>query len=424
MFRIENPDRSSWRPFVQIVAAIIILPLIACAKPPLPADGPGGRDAQGPRAETPYRPDALLLDAISGRERAVAEGNAARFHDLLYTGDPEFLLERTRWFEYRQSAEIRDYRLEAESVFLPPGGEGDELLVVIRQSYTIGTDSEERTVLSVDLYRKENRLWLYAGPAFAPIASDHFAVKYALPPEALGEPAAARELRLAAARRVAGQAERAWSLVLASYGEMPPGPVTLKLYPDRELLRQDSKITIPRLFNGWGEPGEPIKLWLNPDPKRDFTSILAHELVHKTTLARAANQCSWFAEGLANSLGSFPAIGGNYLDGGFHTSKDYERNLEWLENQDPETIVTDEAWWLYGGMAGAVLDFTRQTWGSDSPRRIVEELARMPQPERAYVYSLNDAGYRADLRAAIRAALGVEWKKYDELWLAWIKGRG
>lgn len=410
---------------IATLSLVIFLPavmsLAACATPP------AGGSATGSGAEVKARIDSQLEAVITGRERAVQDGDDVGFRALLYAGDPEFLLERTRWFGYRQSVEISDYRLKAESAFkrrisMDPGS-GDEMLVVVRQSYRIGPDKEERFVRSVDSYRASGRDWLYAGPAFTEMDSGHFSVKYALQPEALGEAESARKERLVAAGRVAGQAEKAWSVVLASYGEAPPAPVTLKLYPDRELLRQDSKITIPRLFNGWGEPGEPIKLWLNPDPRRDFTAVLAHELVHKTTLAKAANQCSWFAEGLATSLGSFAVMGGNYLDGGFHKKEEYSRSIEWLETQDPETIDSDEAWWLYGGMAGAVLDFTRQTWGADSPRRIVEALGDLPQPDRAYVYTLHDAGYRDDLRSAIRTALGVEWKDFDKAWLAWIRSR-
>lgn len=353
------------------------------------------------------------------------------FLELLAPGDAEFLLERERWFDYRAGAELQDYRLELEAAWLPAGAgpgalgatAGEELHAVLRQSYRIGPGREERRVAFVDRYRREAGGWLHAGLASAEIPTAHFLVLYALPPEALGEGAAERELRLARASRVAAQAERAYAIVTASYGEAPEGRTTLKLYPDRELLRQDSKITIARPFNGWAEPGESIKLWLNPDPARDFAAIVAHELVHKTTLTQARNQCSWFAEGLANSLGSFEAMGGNYLDGGFHKREDYARSLSWLEGIDPESVPDDATWWLYGGMAGALVDFIREEWGNEAPRRLVEALAARRRPEAAYVYALVDAAYREDLRAALAEVLGLDWAGLEERWLAWLGRR-
>jgi len=362
--------------------------------------------------------EAALREALALRAKAIVEKDKALYMSLLDQADAEFLLEQSRWFDYRLSAELFDYTLEAES--LQAAGEG-EALVILRQSYRIGLNKDERLVRFVDRYRVGADAWRYADLAFAPLETEHFIVNYALPPEALGDSKEARTERLRGAEKVARHAEKAWATIRASYGETPPDKTVIKLFADRELLRQNSKIILNRLFNGWGEPGESLKLWLNPDPKRDFSSVIAHELIHKVTLTTASNLCSWFAEGLANCLGSFPAMGGSYLDGGFHKASDYDRGIAWLEAFDPDLVDNDADWWIYGGMAGTVVRFMVETWGADAPRRLVRALADYRQPERGYVYSLHDAAYRADLAGAIAQTCGVDMLEFDRLWRDWIR---
>ncbi|TFG83902.1 MAG: hypothetical protein E4H20_04495 [Spirochaetales bacterium] len=346
-----------------------------------------------------------ITEAVGSYRQAFAEGDKALYLSLLFPGDAEFRLEQSRWFDYRLAARIEELAVSIESMEkLSP----EEYAVVLHQSYLIGEEREPREVRFTRLYRRSGESWLDADLAFGVYESEHFMMRY--------QDTAA----LADVERVARDAEAAWRIVNSGYGAAPFEKTVVKLFVDRELLRQNSKITIGRLFNGWGEPGESIKLWLRPDPAYSFRSLLAHELVHKVTLTESANLCSWFAEGLANQYGSFPAYGNSMLGSGVHSPADYELSIGWLENFDPEAVDNDEDWWLYGGMAGVVVEFMASRYGHDAPRRIVQALKAWPQEREGYVWSIHDAMLRGYLAAAIEQVLDLDMAQFDAAWLAWI----
>ncbi|MDP3176526.1 MAG: hypothetical protein Q8M76_01400, partial [Spirochaetaceae bacterium] len=234
--------------------------------------------------------EAAVRSAVAERERAIIEKDKNLFMSLLAPGDEEYLLEQSRWFDYRLSADVNEFRLEVEGVEASAPG---ELRATLRQSYLIGPGRERRDVRYIQVYCFSEGGWKDADLAFDRIETAHFSVRSAIPP---GETAGERSSRASRSEKAARDAESAWAVVARAWGTEPVGRATVKLFVDRELLRQNSKITIGRLFNGWGEPGESIKLYLRPEASRSYVSVIAHELMHKTTLAIARNQCSWFAE--------------------------------------------------------------------------------------------------------------------------------
>ncbi|MBU0926358.1 MAG: hypothetical protein KKA67_01280 [Spirochaetes bacterium] len=357
-----------------------------------------GRDASGVEA------------AVAARAAAISSGDKALYMSLLVPDDPEFTLEQSRWFDYRLSATISGFELRVES--LEKLGE-DEYVAAIRQSYRIGEPGEPgepREVAYTERYRRVNGAWLDADLYLKAKESDHFVLKYQ----------ASVEDKSAAA--ILEQAESAWYSVRRAYGDAPAGKTTLKAFSDRELLRQNSKITIGRLFSGWAEPGESIKMWVRPDPKYAYKPTLAHELVHKLTLSVAPNQCSWLAEGLANYYGNFAAQDWDYLSSGYHKPSDYDRSVAWLAGIDSQLIADDAEWALYGGMAGTVVRFMAERYGKETPRAVVKALSAGASPVRGgYVYAIHDAAWREDLAAAILTVLGIGMDRFDADWRAWIE---
>ena len=380
-----------------VLAALLAAGLLSCAGAP------------------PTRPAAPLLAAqdeaavraaVARRAEAVATGDKDLFMSLIATGDPAFALERSRWFDYRLSAEIDGYSLEVEDI-RPEGP--DECSVALRLEYRIGPGREARATRFVERYRRAAGTWLDADLRLVELASEHFA---------LGYQEGIDELR---ARTVLAYAESAWLAVRGSFGEAPAGRTRLKLYADRELLRQDTKITIGRLFSGWAEPGESIKLWLRPDPGYSYAPLVAHELVHAVTLEIAAGQCSWFAEGLANHFGNFAVAGADHLQSGYHSPADYGRGLGWLGATDPEAVASDAEWAVYGGMAGSAIRFLRERYGWRAPRLLLEELGGSGAPRsEGYVYAKHDARYRESLDEALRKVLGVGPLELEESWEDWL----
>lgn len=352
---------------------------------------------------------AAVKAAVAWRAAAIAVGDKEGFMSLLAPGDGESLLEQSRWFDYRLTAEISGYGLEVLS--LRPVGK-DACEAALRLRYRIGSPGEERALDYLQLYRRIDGTWLDADLVFDLLESTHFLIKFE------------RGIDRQRVWRIQADAERAWELVEDSWGEAPAAVTTLKIFADRELLRQNSKITVSRLFSGWGEPGESIKLWLRPDPAYSYTPLLAHELVHKVSLSTSRNLCSWLAEGIANCFGFFPAMGGTYLDTGYHQASDYDRSLAFLASVDPDAVTTDAEWALYGGMAGMVLRFIVESHGEGKPQELVRALAAYPAIEGGYSFSRHDAAYRAQLADCLPAVLGVDLDGLDAAWRAWIARLG
>jgi len=401
----RNPSYTPPMKFAPALLAALALASCAAAPATPPADS---------APATPAAPvlsagdEAAIRAAVALRARAVAEGDKALYLSLLAPGDPAFLLEQSRWFDYRLSAVLSEFILEVES--LEASGPG-ECAVALRQRYLYGPNGEVRDCRFVQLYRKVDETWLDADIAFRTLQSGHMEVRYDEGVDGLR------------AARILGDAEKAWTTVRDSYGEAPARRTVVKLFSTQELLRQNTKITIGRLFYGWGEPGESIKLFVRPDPSRSYVPVLAHELVHVVTLETSKNLCSWFAEGLANRFGNFAVLGGTYLDSGYHKPSEYDRSVRWLGSVDSQTIDDEYEWGIYGGMSGAVVGFLAERYGPDAPRAVVRALAAYPQVQEGYVYAEHDARFRGYLDGAMKTALGVGLEEFDLAWREWIRNR-
>jgi len=94
----------------------------------------------------------------------------------------------------------------------------------------------------------------------------------------------------------------------------------VKLYTDRELLRQRTYPIIERQFTAWGEGNESLKIYTGFPNVAMYEATIRHELVHHITLKMSSNRlCSWYAEGLAVHYGnSVIARGGLHYDQADH----------------------------------------------------------------------------------------------------------
>jgi len=399
-------DSSRWgsamnnaREYAFVAAICAVALIVSC----------GATNPEGRAPARLSRDDAAAVrGALERRASAVSSGDKAQFISLLAKDDPEFVLEQARWFDYRMSATIADFKLVAEAI-VPRADSACAVTIVM--SYRIGDPGEARTVRYIERYEKRDGVWLDADLDLALKESDHFVLRYQA------------EAGEGSVKRILENAESAWYAVKGSYGEAPSGKTNLKAFSDRELLRQNSKITIGRLFSGWAEPGESIKMWVRPDPEYEYTSVLAHELVHKMTLAQASNQCSWFAEGLANYYGSFAVFGGDYLYLKYHEPADYDRSMVWLGSLDSQAIDDDKQWAVYGGMSGTVIRFIVERYGKETPLALLQTLSSYPQEREGYVYATHDAALRDQLAGAVKSVLGIGMDRLDADWRAWIRSQ-
>lgn len=353
--------------------------------------------------------EAGLRHAIAAQAAAVAAGDRGTWLGSFGAVDAEFALERERWFDYRTETAVSDWRTVVEGLEWRSAG---ECVARLRTTYRVGGEKAPREVAEARLYAFSAGRWVDRDLAWSETRTEHWIVRYS--PEAPASVVA----------RAASEAERAWRLVRDGYGAAPDGRSVLKLYADSEVLRHDTKIGLARVFNGWAERGESVKLWLRPDGSWRPAATLAHELVHKVSLGESANLCSWFAEGLAMRYGSFPGFGGSYLDSGLHRLSDYDRPLAWLEGFDPDAVAAEGEWQVYCGMAEALVRTMEATWGPNAPHRLVLALAAWPQPAAGYVWKRDDAERRAWFYAALEKEFGGGREELEAAWRRRIEAGG
>ncbi len=375
------------------LALFLSVVLLSCAgRPPAAKASPAEID------------ETAVASAVAARARAIADGDKAAFMALAAPGDASFILERSRWFDYRMSAAVSDFSSKILGV-TPVGG--SECVVSVAESYRIGPGRELRAYSCDRRYRKVDGEWLDADLDFSALSTAHFDVK------------ATRDVAPERIASIAVLAERGREAVALAYGAAPERRVAIKLYGDRELLRQDSKITIGYLFSGWAEPGESIKAWVRPDPSYAYDGLVAHELVHIATLEASKNLCSWFAEGLASHYGNFRLKPG-YLDAAALRRDGRPWSLERLGSFDPEAEGPPDERRDYYPAAATFMKFLEERHGAGAPRRVVEALAAYPQIGEGYVYARHDAACRAYLALAFEDALGEDAASLDAAWLSWM----
>ena len=159
-------------------------------------------------------------------------------------------------------------------------------------------------------------------------------------------------------------------------------------------MRELTKVSAERTMYGWYEYPESIKIAVRKSNRYSYTRTLAHELMHKTSLSKARNQCPWFAEGLAVYFGTFQA-------------------LEYITERSEES--------RFYGTSGMVVKHIEACYGRGKSKDLVAALSRYPQTDEGFEYQKHNALYTRQLHEAIQATLGVDSATFNDRWLAWIK---
>ena len=220
---------------------------------------------------------------------------------------------------------------------------------------------------------------------------------------------------------IAENAETAFRLVQQAYGDVPQDITLIKIYDDPYLVRELTKVSAERTMHGWYEYPESIKIAVRKSNRYAYTRTLAHELMHKTSLSKARNQCPWFAEGLAVYFGTFQALGGTYIDRGWLTTREHVHPISWLEEKNPENLTERSEESRFYGTSGMVVKHIEACYGRGKSKDLVAALSRFPQTDEGFEYQKQNALYTRQLHEAIQATLGVDSATFNDRWLAWIK---
>ncbi|WBW98124.1 hypothetical protein [Oceanirhabdus sp. W0125-5] len=235
-----------------------------------------------------------IEDFIKEQEQYIIEKNKEKYMETLSKDEEEYYWEKIHWFDDIISSDIEGYSLEVLKV-----EKVDDLKFRAELLQKYHCNEKDYSLKYANIYRiKDNKILDY-DLDFKTFETEHFIIKY------LG--------KLQLKEWLCEQVEKGYNIATGNYGQTLKDKTIIKLYDDRELLRQSVKLSFGWQFGGWYEYPESIKFLKLKNFTDYFKRGIAHELIHKLTIEEAANNMPyWLAEGLAEHFSKEEGIGDRY----------------------------------------------------------------------------------------------------------------
>jgi len=202
-------------------------------------------------------PENEIRNFISTRLAAIREGDLDAYIETVDSSDSYYVNEQRRWFHEMTTFPFEDLEIDLEAFMeAPPLGHGN-YKATFRQTHTY---AGEKFDFSYDLLLKidDNELNINRVTdqryAFKRSETEHFTI-YSMEDEQNAEV-------------LSGYLEECYDVIITQFSLIPDEKLPVKMFTDRELLRQRTVPSSQWLFTGWGEPNESMKLWTG---KSDIT---------------------------------------------------------------------------------------------------------------------------------------------------------
>jgi hypothetical protein len=263
------------RLFLRPLLLLSLLSAIGCTGPSTLAS------AWSPPSAAPSELDGLL----QSMQAAVLAGDRDGYLALVDPSDPVFALEHARWADdWAGPNPVAEYSLQLADVEITGEAATGELAV----RWALEADNTLRTASFAARFTHGSGRWLYAGEAWDSTEVEHFSVLVA---PGLGETVPS----------IVADLPGIFDHVTTSLGYVPAASMEIKVYADAGALVANTLLSLPDI-GGWNEPGEALKLRLDPENPSSAPAI-AHEFTHFVVFDRAGTHRSlmpwWLDEGLA-----------------------------------------------------------------------------------------------------------------------------
>jgi hypothetical protein len=334
------------------------------------------------------------IQVFSRKANAVHTKNREQFLQTIDTNNREYYYEQFHWFTDVESNPIENYTLDIQNI---EPIDINTQIVTLTQRYRFQGRDYETTYKTRLVHTPEG--WRDGDLAFNSKETEHFIICYFDEDAALAD-------------RVAEEAEVAYAILAERIGDTPQDKTVIKLYNDKELLRQSVKLSFAWQFGGWYEYPESIKVLSTGSENRVFIGTIMHELTHKITLGWAKNNLPyWFSEGLAVHYSGYDGLtsGTNYIP----VAELEKINLEILTDRKQ---ISD-----YYNVSANVVRYIATAYGEDKLKALVRELANFPSS--AGTIAEVDKDNIAKFREAVPRVLGVPFDQFDQNWQAFIKSQ-
>lgn len=304
--------------------------------------------------------EEAIIQIMDNRLKAIQEKDYDGYMRTITKNNVYFFNEQERWFMEMTDPIIMDLSFEIRSTEILDEGTG---IAWIRQHHMTTEVFDFEYPL---LFKYEKDQWMDHGYGFEVQKADRFTIKH-----------------MAGERRVdefKDMLDLAYDNLEGIYQERPHEDYEMKLFHDRELLRQR---TIPAhgwLFTGWSESDESLKLFTgHPEGYGGYPGVVQHELVHHITIRICNNNLPvWLLEGIAMYDGTA------YYD--FHDSSLLSRmtkagvsqTIDQLESLDVSSNLTGEQIVNFYNTSYMIVNYICDTYGHESLMDLFYEAGKKP----------------------------------------------
>jgi hypothetical protein len=282
-------------------------PIVACGVLPSLAwatDAP--RPTTGPTSDPNASPEIVAL--VAAMEAAVLAGDRDGYLALIDLTDPVFAAEQTHFADDWIANPPTAYILSVTDVVVD-GAVATGALVV---NWAAAEQDMRRAALAVR-FTQVDGAWRFAGEEWVTQQAEHFRIHVA----------PGLEPQLPA---VTDSLPDIYEYVTTHFEWVPTTDMEIKVYTGPAELVAMTWLSLPDI-RGWNEPGEALKLQLDPDSSP--TSTIAHEFTHFLEFNRAGTARSrmpwWLSEGIASYFGY------HYLDPGAAEAR-IQQVRDWAAN--------------------------------------------------------------------------------------------
>ncbi|KXG74744.1 hypothetical protein [Thermotalea metallivorans] len=344
-----------------------------------------------------------IIDLIKYQEKLVNEKKVDEYVSTLSWKSPEYVAEKKSWMRDIKNNDIQGYTLAVEKIEIV---DQQVAYVDIIQNYHFQNKNYQMRYPLVVM--KERGSWKDGDLKFNSIYTEHFEIKYF-------------DSSKKYAKKIRTVCEEAYENVKERYGEAVEGITVIKLYKDKEMLRQSVKLSFGWQFAGWYEYPESIKTTEFEDAQQ-YREILEHELIHKLTIKKSNNNLPyWFAEGLAMYFSNFENQPEIYSTKTYYVNsyRDHWMNIEQLEKLNLEAMEREEEISNYYDGSGMIVKFMIETYGLNAVKKIVEVLGQYDYQE--------GTGAEVDrisvkrFHQVVPKVLGISVDELDGAWEKYLK---
>ncbi len=357
--------------------------------------------------------ETAIAAIMDDRLTAIQTQDYDLYMSVITKNNQFFFNEQERWFMSMIDEHIHDVYLQIVSTRMI---DEHTAVVEIAQEHKLidgYDDTKEREtsqsfyIVYPLLFKFEDGKWMDYGYNFLEYKTDRFIVKY-----------------MEGEQRVVDFTQMlndAFDNLDKIYELKPLPDYELKLFYDREMLRQQSVPDTPWLFTGWSEPDESLKIYTgHEEGYKGYPGVVMHELVHHLSIRICNNNLPvWMLEGIAMYDGSaFYGLDKSKTLANLNIDN-VSFSIEHLEKIDLGSDLTEQQISEFYGTSYMYVRYICETYGRDTLLKMFYEAGKKPFHDSTLNYTFEQVNQQT-ANEVLQSVLGLTKEQLSSNYFEWL----